>query len=125
MSKPLGILFVVILASALHAQQVERVYPDYDHSALLGVAVTDAGDFYAAGSNNTLIRSTDGGMIWEQLPMGEHRMHITHLTSDGNDVYFLAAPYETEGHPELWPDEYERQLFRFDRQSMARYSNGR
>ncbi|PLX30813.1 MAG: hypothetical protein C0600_07395 [Ignavibacteria bacterium] len=119
MSKPLSILFVVILASALHAQQVERVYPDYDHSALFGVAVTDAGDFYAAGSNNTLIRSTDGGMIWEQLPMGEHRMHITHLTSDGNDVYFLAAPYETEGRPELWPDEYERQLFRFERQSMA------
>jgi len=108
---------VFILGTLLQAQQIERVLPDYNHSALYGVVAMDNGDFYAAGTNNTLLRSIDGGTSWEQMPMGEYRMHITHLATDGTDLYFLAAPYQTEGQPGLWPDEYELQHFRLDAQS--------
>ncbi|MBN1449196.1 MAG: hypothetical protein JXA28_14815 [Bacteroidetes bacterium] len=111
------LLLLLSLPLLLTSQQIERVYPDYDHNALYGVVATDDGNFYAAGMNSTFIRSTDDGASWAQLPLGEHRMHVTHLATDGETVYFLAAPYETEGRPELWPDEYELQLFRFDTQS--------
>jgi photosystem II stability/assembly factor-like uncharacterized protein len=104
---------LLCMIAALNAQSIERVYPDDDFSMLLGVVTTDNGDLYVAGANNTLLRSTDGGVSWEQMPMGEHRMHIHKLVTDGQDLYMLACAYEFEGHPELWPDGYSSILFRF------------
>lgn len=99
----------------MYAQRIQRVYPDYNHSALYGVVSVGSNTFYAAGSNSTLLRSSTGGS-WEPMPMGDHRIHITHLTTDLRDLYMLAAPYQTEGQPALWPDKFELQLFHFDTQ---------
>ena len=84
-----SLLILLSLPLLLTAQQVEHVYPDYDHNSLFGAVVTDNGDFYAAGSNSTLLRSTDDGFSWEQVPMNGHCLHIHKLVSDGTDLYLL------------------------------------
>ncbi len=113
MRRMVGFLFLFGLTTVLYAQKVERVYPDYDHSALFGVVTTDNGDLYAAGSNSALLRSTDGGSSWEQMPMDDQKVHIHRLVTDGEDLYMLGYAPLFEGHPELWPDGYSSILFRF------------
>ncbi|MBR9978919.1 MAG: hypothetical protein KFH87_12610, partial [Bacteroidetes bacterium] len=110
------ILIATLLAlpSSVMTQTVQRVSPPHEHSPFNGLVVTGDGTLYAAGWNNVLVRSTDGGMSWRQLPMEEHRLHIHQLATDGRDLYLLAFSYEHAGRPELWPDGYHTQLFRYD-----------
>ena len=110
---------LLCMIALLNAHRVERLYPDHDFSMLLGVVTTTNGDLYVAGANSTLLRSTDSGASWEQMPMGDHRMHIYKLVTDGEDLYFLACRYAFEGHPELWPDGYSSILFRFNTRQQS------
>ncbi|MBR9978921.1 MAG: hypothetical protein KFH87_12620, partial [Bacteroidetes bacterium] len=96
------------------AQQVERVYPSYNHSSLFGVVTTDNGRLYAAGLNSILLESVDGGSAWQQIPLGALELHIHQLVTDGKSLFMLAYSPRHFGNPQLWPEGYPSQLFRYD-----------
>jgi photosystem II stability/assembly factor-like uncharacterized protein len=94
-------IFIFGLCCSGRAQVASRVYPDKEHNPLFGVVTTHDGTLYAAGANNTFLRSTDSGDTWAQLSTGNHRLHITKIVTDGTDLYMMAIPYLHSGRPDL------------------------
>lgn len=113
------LVYCCMIQELLMAQSVEQMQPSYVHTALYGVVAVETGDLYAAGTNSTLLRSTDQGASWSLVALGDHRMHFRKLVTDGADLYLLAASAISAGHHELWPDGYSWSLFRFDTQAQS------
>ncbi len=110
-------VFIFVLCCSGRAQDASRVYPDREHNPLFGVVTTNDGTLYAAGVNNTFLRSTDRGETWAQLSTGDHRLHITKIVTDGTDLYMMASPYLHSGRPDVVPGLDPFALYKYETRS--------
>ena len=113
----ISIIVYLILAHTGNAQQAEKVFPLGKREPLFGISVTKDGHCYIAGAQNTLERSLDGGMTWEQLNTGEHQLHFIEMVTDGTDLYMIACPFLYSGRPDLLEGEAPLLLCRYDTQT--------
>lgn len=112
-----GVLTAVVLPRDIVAQPFEQVYPRDGVGPLRAVTYWSADTLFAAGPNDQLLRSIDGGVSWSSLRTGQRDWHYLRMAKTSRGIVLLAEA--SQSHAAALPRRQRSVLLRIEPRTGA------